>query len=95
MLSLDTRVMGRFVDVVWYVLNVTPERGRGRSYAEEDGRICGDKLGLCLYNIVEEMLCGFFFFLSFFVSFFLLWAFPKTLCSLVEYSQFLKFDAFW
>ena len=29
MLSSDTRVMGRFVDVVWYVLNGTPERGWG------------------------------------------------------------------
>ena len=31
MLSSDTRVMDRFVDVVWYDLNGTPERGRWHS----------------------------------------------------------------
>ena len=34
MLSSDTRMMGCFVDVVWYDLNVTPDSGRGHSHFE-------------------------------------------------------------
>ena len=32
MLSSDTRVMGRFADVVWYDLNGAPEKGLGYTY---------------------------------------------------------------
>ena len=30
--SSDSRAMGCFVDVVWYDLYATPERGRGHTY---------------------------------------------------------------
>ena len=61
MLSSDTRVMGCFVDVVWYDLNVTPERGRGHSQFSalpSQGTILGIFPTLC-FNTLNIALNAF------------------------------------